>query len=227
VAENLFKERLRGAVAGRVIFDLPPVLVFDQKLPLCLPFFEETRSLFSNEIRDILAYSYPVFENGFRDFDGEWVDIQDFIKRPRARRRYFLKYAGCDVSVNWGSRSVFRLNDNKAGALLRMATDDAKRGRFWLIQPEISEKEQISYFDKNGGGEVRRELTAKYSCFYGPTKLVGIRTMHRRHYKVHGQEDTVLGVAIPGYLDESRSLTSTVDGGAYDRCSAGAIGISV
>jgi len=197
VAENLFLERLKDVAHGTVRFDLPPVLAFDQKLPLCLPFFEETRDRFSDAIRDMLAYSYPVLENGFRDTDGAWVDIEAFSARPANRRRYFLKYAGCDVSINWGSRSVFRLDDRKGVELLKSAAADAGRNRFWMIQPEVSEKETVSYFSRDSIDIVSQKLTAKYSCFYGPTSLIGIRTMHRAHYKVHGQPDTVIGLLVP------------------------------
>ena len=202
VAENLFRERVQDAIKGLTRFDLPPLLVFDQKIPLCLPFLDETRSQFTDDVRDIIAYSYPVFGNGFRDIDGAWVSIRDFIERPPAMRRYFLKYAGSDVSINWGSRSVFRLNDRKAASLLSAAAEDAKRGRFWLIQPELSDKESVTYFSKDNGDETQSTLTTKWSCFYGPTRLIGIRTMHRHHYKVHGQDDTVLGLAVPGYFEE-------------------------
>jgi hypothetical protein len=203
VNENLFNNRLASAGEGKVIFDLPPVLVFDQKAPLCLPFLEETREFFTDTIRDVLTYSYPVQENGFRDVDGTWVGVQEFVSRPASRRKYFLKYAGCDVSTNWGSRAVFRLNDSKAGELIKRAVQDARRDRFWLIQPEISEKETVRFFERSGGDEREKKMTIKYSCFYGPTELIGLRTMHRNHYKVHGQKDTVVGVAIPGLFEET------------------------
>jgi hypothetical protein len=202
VAENLFKERVGMAARGQVWFDLPPVLVFDEKIALCLPFLEETQSYFSDAIRDIITYSHPVLDSGFKDTDGRWVTIQEFLQRRPSERNYFLKYAGCDVSVNWGSRSVFRLNDREAAVHIMRAAEDAKRDRYWLIQPEISEKERIDYFGKADVDVVRERLTAKYSCFYGPTQLIGIRTMHRHHYKVHGQDDTVLGLAVPGAWDE-------------------------
>jgi hypothetical protein len=199
VAENLFKVRVQDVSKGLVRFDLPPILVFDQKAPLCLPFIEETRAQFPDEIRDSLVYSYPVSETGFLDHNGDWIDIDGFLKRPASQRKYFLKYAGCDVSRNWGSRSVFRLDDHSATVHLKAAAADAKRGRFWLIQPEISQKEFVTFFDNHTYDSNREKWTAKHSCFYGATSLIGIRTMHRNHFKVHGQEDTAVGIAIPSY----------------------------
>jgi hypothetical protein len=184
------------------MFDLPPILVFDQKAPLCLPFLDETKDRFSDAVRAAITYSYPVTEHGFRDVDGEWIEIETFLKRKPAGRRYFLKYGGCDVGINWGSRGVYRLTDSGASDRLRAAACDSRRGRFWLIQPEISEKEDVTYFDRASGTEVQERLTAKYSSFYGPTKLIGVRSMHRKHYKVHGQRDTVLGLALPAMARE-------------------------
>ena len=199
VSENLFKLRVRDVSEGLTRFDLPPILVFDQKAPLCLPFIEETRALFPDEIRESLAYSYPVTETGFRDHTGEWIDIDSFLKRPPSQRKYFLKYAGCDVSKNWGSRSVFRLDRRSAAIYLKAAAADVKVGRCWLIQPELSHKESVTFLHKETYIPTRAKWNAKHSCFYGPTSLIGIRTMHRKHFKVHGQEDTAVGIAIPGY----------------------------
>jgi hypothetical protein len=207
VSENLFRERLRQVAAGTARFDFPPLIVFDQKMPLCLPFFDETREFYSDSIREMLTYSHPVLETGFRDVDGSWTDIDSFIKRPRAARRYFLKYAGCDVAINWGSRAVYRLCDDDYRERLARAVADAKQGKFWLIQPEIREREWVTYFGKSDPSHtelpvVRKQMHVKYSCFYGPTDLIGIRSMHRGHFKVHGQIDTVVGVVIPAYADK-------------------------
>ena len=94
---------------------------------------------------------------------------------------------------------MFRLDDRSAPVHLKAAAADAKRGRFWLIQPEISQKECVTFFDNHTYGSTQAKWTAKYSCFYGATSLLGIRTMHRNHFKVHGQEDTAVGIAIPSY----------------------------
>jgi hypothetical protein len=197
VSENLFKKRLISAADGKVHFDLPPIMVFDQKAPLCLPFLDETKDRFSDRVRELLAFSYPVTDKGFEDENGDWVGIAEFLQRSERKRKYFLKYAGFDVSLNWGSRAVYRLDDREARQHLDRACADALRGSYWLIQPEISEKERVSMFRRSDGERLTSALTAKYSCFYGPTTMIGIRSMHRHHYKVHGQEDTVLGLAVP------------------------------
>lgn len=198
VSENLFRARLARCARGELVFDLPPLVIFDQKMMLCLPFLVETRDLFDDAIRNILTYSYPVSAAGFRDVDGSWVTIEEFLGRTPARRRYFLKYAGSDTNRNWGSRAVRRLNRNTAAEILRAAVAEAENGYPWIIQPEISEKELVDFFDRDSNTLMRERKTAKYSAFYGPSGLVGLRTMHRLHQNVHGQEDTVVGLAVPG-----------------------------
>lgn len=199
INENLFRVRLERCARGELWFDCPPLVIFDQKMMLCLPFLEETRAEFDDSIRDILVYSYPVADTGFRDIDGRWVTLEAFMARKPSERRYFLKYAGSDTNRNWGSRGVYRLNNNKAGSLLKMAVADAEIGLPWLIQPEVAEKETIEFYSRATEDITSSKLTAKYSTFYGPSGFVGLRTMHRNHHNVHGQSDTVIGLAVPVY----------------------------
>lgn len=196
IAENLFRDRLALADDGRLRFDLPPLVIFDQKMILCLPFFDETKNEFSDEIRDILAYTYPVSPSGFRDSNGEWVTIEAFLKRKPHSRKYFLKYGGCDTTINWGSRSVYRLDSESAPEHFEQAVRDYRNDRPWVIQPDLSNKEKITYFARESCEPKSGTLTAKYSTFYGPTGLLSVRTHHRQSTKVHGQADAVVGLAF-------------------------------
>ncbi|MCX6230363.1 MAG: hypothetical protein NTZ33_02355 [Bacteroidetes bacterium] len=195
IAENLFKVRLEKAINCEVYFDLPPLLIFDQKMILCLPFLDETRHLFNDNIRQTLAYTYTFTPKGFRDFDGSWISIEEFRKRIPSKRKYFLKYGGCDTSVNWGSRAVYRLDSNSCDEHINMALKDFKNNRPWIIQKDCSNKEIVSYIERNNNVIQSKKLTAKYSAFYGPNGLMAIRTHHRQSTKVHGQKDSVVGLA--------------------------------
>ena len=197
ISENLFRTRLQRCARQELWFDCPPLVIFDQKMMLCLPFLEETMAEFDDSIREILVYSYPVTGAGFRDVDGHWVTIEAFLARRPSERRYFLKYAGSDTNRNWGSRGVHRLNNNKAESILKSAVADAQQGLPWLIQPEISEKETVRFYSRAIDEVASSSITAKYSTFYGPSGMVGLRTMHRNHHNVHGQRDTVIGLAVP------------------------------
>jgi hypothetical protein len=195
IAENLFKHRLKLVEGGKAKFDLPPLLIFDQKMTLCLPFLEETRGLFSEDIRKMLVYTNPIYPRGFRDFGGNWITIEDFLKRPPGQRKYFLKYGGCDTSANWGSRAVYRLDTKAASDLLKKATLDFINNRPWVIQPASSEKETVTYLTRTNDQPITENLTAKYSTFYGPNGVMSIRTHHRKSTKVHGQPDSIAGIA--------------------------------
>lgn len=195
IAENLFKIRLEKAKNNEVHFDLPPLLIFDQKMILCLPFLDETKHLFKDEIRQTLAYSYTFTPQGFRDFDGSWVTVEEFKNRTKSNRMYFLKYGGCDTSINWGSRAVYRLDSHSCNKYIDLALTDFNNNRPWIIQRDCSNKERISYLERNKNEIQTKNLTAKYSSFYSPSGLLAIRTHHRQNTKVHGQEDSIVGMA--------------------------------
>lgn len=196
VAENLFLTRLNQAHLGIVKFDLPPIALFDQKAPLALPFWERTRSLFSNEVREAIVYSYPLTPEGFRDEHGEWISFDQFERLPRDKRRYFAKYAGVDVSQNWGSRAVYRLSDKGYKETLKKIRQELAIGRPWLIQPDKSSRLDVSYVQRRDMQIVQSHLYVKYSRFYGPTRLIGTRAMFRATPKVHGQKETATGLVI-------------------------------
>jgi hypothetical protein len=195
IAENLFRHRLKLAGEGKVKFDLPPLMVFDQKMMLCLPFLDETKAEFSDDIREHIVYTYPVCPQGFRDENGEWVKLESFRKRKPHGRKYFLKYGGSDTTINWGSRAVYRLDSESVDEHLSQAAADFERGHPWVIQPARSNKEEITYFCQNSDQKQSDRLTAKYSSFYGPNGLLAVRTHHRKSTKVHGQADAVVGMA--------------------------------
>lgn len=195
IAENLFKIRLEKAKNYEVQFDLPPLLIFDQKMILCLPFLDETKHLFNDKIRQTLSYTYTFTPQGFRDFDGTWVSVDEFKKRKPSNRKYFLKYGGCDTSINWGSRAVYRLDSDSCNEHIELALTDFNNNRPWVIQKDCSNKEEISYLERGKNEIQKKKLTAKYSSFYSPSGLLAIRTHHRQSTKVHGQEDSIAGMA--------------------------------
>lgn len=197
VAENLFKLRIVDAARGRVHFDQPPIVLFDQKAPMALPFWTETRSFFPDRVRDSFVYTHPIGPDGFRDEHGEWVTLRELADRPKSKRRYFLKYAGSDVSVNWGGRGVFRLSDKGLKRHLETVIDDYSKRRYWVIQPDMSLTEKVEYFTRDREDSRVSTLYAKYSCFFSIERLLGVKTMHREHPKVHGQANTVVGIVVP------------------------------
>jgi hypothetical protein len=196
VTANAFSLYLRQVTAGTLRFGLPPNLLFDQKVIYALPFHRRTRCLFSDEIRELFPFTTVVEEDGFFDKNDNFIPLEDFDKWARDTGVHYLKYGGPELEINWGSRGVLRLSKGghlehlkEAGRLAR------NRGQVWLIQEDVSRRVPASLSDSLGriletGDHV------KLSAFYGPSVALGAKVMARRHFKVHGQGDTQLGLGV-------------------------------
>ncbi len=197
VAENHFRGRLEAARRGEVVFDLPPNLLFDAKAALALPFWSETSRYFSDEDRSLLCPTVPVLPDGIEMEGTELLSTDAFAELPQNQRGFYLKYAGSDVSCNWGSRAVYRLSNDSREVCrrrLRSAADDFASGRPWVIQKEASEREEVTYVTREGDRRSEQKHTG-FRAFLGPGGLLGLMIMYRDHYKVHGQENTVACIA--------------------------------
>ncbi|HEX9013912.1 MAG TPA: hypothetical protein VF813_10360, partial [Anaerolineaceae bacterium] len=116
-------------------FDLPPHVLFDQKATLALPFWSLTRECFSDEIRSLFPYISPLLSTGIELPGGERVSIKEFSRFPKSQRAYFLKLAGYDNELNWGSKAVYRLSNLGSGAcydFLQECLSGYEAGRIWL-----------------------------------------------------------------------------------------------
>jgi hypothetical protein len=148
MAEDFAIPRLKQRAVGRILYDLPPVVLFDQKISLALPFLDETKGFYDDHARSVIVHNYPVSKDGFRVETGEWTSLEDFARRPRSGRNYFLKYAGCDVSINWGSRAVYNMANigrEECARRLSSAAEDYESGRVWVLQRGETLHEDISY----------------------------------------------------------------------------------
>lgn len=193
---NFYAERMQRCVRGELYFDLPPLALFDSKLTMTWPFWSLTRSHFGDDVRDLFPHTALITPDGIEMEDGERISVDDFGAGGRTARGYYIKYAGTDVAINWGSRAVF-LASTLSGVQLRklLATigEDWERGRYWVIQPAIRHKETISGLSREGA-TFDTDAYAKWGGFYGPDGLMAIWMNHRRFHKVHGSPDTVMSV---------------------------------
>jgi hypothetical protein len=185
-------------VGNGVTYDLPPHILFDNKALLVLPFWSMTRQTFPDEIRELFPFTTPLLPAGIELPDGSRLTIEEFSRLPQSRRCYFLKYAGSSLALNWGSRAVYRLSNLGSSAcldFLRQCLSGYERGEIWLLQKEEAQEDEIEYLDREGTVHTER-LRAKFSGYYGPDGCLGVLVMHRRHFKVHGQEETVLSYVL-------------------------------
>ena len=190
-----------------ITYDYPPYVLFDEKAPLALPFWSITRELFTDEIRDLFPFTTPLLPTGIELQDGTQITIEEFCRWPRSRRSYYLKLAGFNTELNWGSKAVYRLSNMSSDAchnFLQQCLSGYERGQVWLLQKEEVQDDEITFFARDGTVHTQT-LRAKFSGFYGPDGCLGVIAQHRGHYKVHGQEDTVLSYVS---ADTEDSLTA-------------------
>lgn len=199
VAENYFRERM-GRVGREVHYDLPPHVLFDQKATVALPFWSLTRASFSDCIRNMFVFTTPLTPEGIELPDGNRLTIEDFSAKTRSQRSFYLKYAGSDVAINWGSKGVYRLSNMSSISCLRLLEKCLRqfaKGHIWVLQKEEKHDDEIEFVTRElrHRKETRR---AKFSGFYGPNGCMGVMVMHGKRYKVHGQIDTVISLVLPG-----------------------------
>lgn len=197
-SSNYFSDYLRMAADGDMVFAVPPNLIFDEKAIYLLPFYRKTRHYFSDRIRELFPFTTVLENGGFYDENGKFVRADEFSKLSPNERGYYLKYGGPDTNRNWGSRSVFRLSGNDCNEKLESALEKVKEGEVWLLQKDeskIHDSNKIS--DDLKDLMFKKKLHVKLSCFYGQDdEPMGIKIMARRHFKVHGQTDTFVGLGV-------------------------------
>jgi hypothetical protein len=181
---------------GELRFDLSPSALFDSKLIMAWPFWSLTREHFSDEARALFPYTAVIGPEGIEMDDGGRVTLEELCSRPRSGKAYYVKYAGTDISINWGSRAVFLLSTmsgRQARELVASIEADWRRGRHWVIQPAIRHKQRVAAFTRDGE-VLETDAYGKWSGYYGPDGLMAVWTCHRRYHKVHGSPDTIMGL---------------------------------
>jgi hypothetical protein len=114
----------------------------------------------------------------------------------RQQGDYYIKYAGSDIALNWGSKSVYLLGSlsrPQLQTLQETIANDFRRGRLWIAQEALEHRENVPAITRKGGLETI-SARSKFSGFYGPSGLMGILVMQNAFHKVHGGENTVMSV---------------------------------
>ena len=200
MAENHTRARLSAMNDGTVSYDLPPYAVFDQKIALALPFLRTTRNHYPAEVRALFPHTHLITPTGLELEDGSSISPEEFSALSRSRRCYYLKYAGPDVSLNWGSKAVFhlgRMSREECSKRLCDAVADYAAGRPWIVQQALSDKTDVTYVQRDGTLKTFA-AHSKTSAFYGSDGLLGVLLMHEAFHKVHGSADTVVTIAVEG-----------------------------
>ncbi len=195
---NFFAERLERCEQGQLWFDLSPSALFDGKIIMAWPFWSKTRAHFDDECRALFPFTSVVSPQGCEWIDGSRLTLDDFCRMPRRQRGYFLKYAGTDIALNWGSKSVFlasTLSKAQCEELARTLLADHACGRRWILQEAVQHSEPVTGLSRDGA-MIETMANVKFSGFYGPGGLLGILVMHKAAHKIHGSAGTIMS-AVP------------------------------
>jgi len=193
---NFFAERMERCNRGELFFDLCPSALFDGKIIYAWPFWQRTRDWYDDEIRSLFPATSLVTGEGVALAGGASVGLDDFCRLPPRERQYYFKYAGTDISANWGSKSVYLASSftrRRCRELMDSILADRLRGRHWIVQEAVRRSERVAAFDP-GGGTLESTAYGKRSGFYGPQGLMAILVMHLRSHKVHGSSDTIVSL---------------------------------
>jgi isopropylmalate/homocitrate/citramalate synthase len=193
VSEDLFRCRLADLRDGTLRFDHPPLPIFDQKLPLALPFDPSTAHWFADEHRALFPYTAVVREGAVLLDSGEEVHLRDLVRRGPEQRSYYLKYAGTDATRNYGARAVYRLSDapeNVLRSLPGLVSGDI--GEPWILQADRRTVVAVERIKRNGAVETQ-PMTARLSKFHGPARTLGALFLAESSPTVKGGTSTVLG----------------------------------
>lgn len=193
---NFAKQRLLDCNAGLLHYDFPPSILFEEKISLIFPFWKKTRDYYTDEIREIFPYADLITPEGFYLEDGTRITPEQFCSLPRAQRNYYIKYAGSDISLNWGSKGVYfagSLSRTQCGKLFDDIVKGYKAKKYWIVQKGYSKNETTSFITRENE-IVSEKVHSKFSGFYGPDGLMGILIMQRPFYKVHGNPNTIVAL---------------------------------
>lgn len=194
--ENFASERMLRYKKGDLHYDLPPSILFDEKIIYYFPFWSKTKHYFPDHIRDLFPHTQLIRPEGFFLEDGNHVSLEEFSKLSQKKRSYYIKYAGSDIAINWGSKGVY-LASTFSGVKCRQFFDkiveDYRKRRYWIIQKAYRMVDSIDYISRNNE-TINEKVHTKISGFYGPSGLMGILIMQRPFYKVHGNRETIVTV---------------------------------
>jgi hypothetical protein len=193
---NFFRDRMERCNRGEVFFDLPPSGLFDGKILMAWPFWHETRDAFDDEVRGLFPYTTVIEPDGVTLADGERVTLEQFCDIPERKRNYYVKYAGTDSAINWGSKGVFlasTYSKPKCREVMDRILADRERQRYWILQEAVRHSEPVVALGRDGE-LIETDAYSKISGFYGPNGLMAIWVMHLRSHKVHGSDETILSL---------------------------------
>lgn len=168
----------------KIVLDPPPSYIFNQKISLALPFSDEFKELYNDSIREILIPTalvtkdkldlknlIPYMNHKNRDLLASVEKIEDLCKLPnKLRANLVVKCASSHKYNCHGGHAVWRLWGTKINVEKQIETinEMVKNGEPWIIQPYISQTDQIDFVHPNNVDIIQSlNSHARYGIYYG------------------------------------------------------------
>jgi hypothetical protein len=185
VYEAYAQRRREAWAAGRLRYDSPPISIFQQKVQLCLPFWPTTRQFYRDAVRALFPYACLVTPEGMVLEDDRLISIPRFCDLPRRDRQFYLKYGGADLNRNWGGIAVYNLAKLSRRACLELLQRVIAAPECWVMQRACTETHDVDCITHDLNIATLR-VHQKYSCFFGPSGLLGVLAMYEPFIKSTG-----------------------------------------
>jgi len=193
-------------LAGAALLEPEPNLLFSQKSITTLPYDERYSDLFTDDERKLFPRTYIIEKDRVYHFKEKKMTLDDIVALPRSKCTYIVKYAGLDLKKHSSGRAVYRLrkkNKKQVIAILEHAVKSYELYKEpWVIQEDISEKENVTYYDINEHEYRNARAYRLFRPFFmydkkkGSIEIVDIYLTFREHdFCVSLNEDSIFGLA--------------------------------
>ena len=188
----------------QIEMDPPPTSIYDNKVADLMPYLQETREAFSDEIRQ---YGVParLVKAGLHletTGGGGVVPIEQLHRLSGSKRRFVIKYAGSHGALMAGGKGVYQLDgkrhgDDGAEGLIARAIEDWKKGEgAWLIQERVRRTFPVRFLESNGEIERLDGAYARFMPYFTQNgdsgyELASINALFARSWKVHGNPNSI------------------------------------
>lgn len=181
-----------------------PNLLHEQKIASALVWDNEYSNYFSDEEKNLFPRSYIIKDSKKMLFEANQLSLDDILGLSQKKRLFIVKYAGLDLNLNWGSRGVYSLKQmsrKAAGDVIKRALKAYKKYKEpWIIQPDVSVKEEVQYFDIKDYSVKKDNFYKLYRPYFyylpdqDEVEIIDIAVLFRKYLKVHGKEDVAFGL---------------------------------
>ena len=195
---------IKKLITGKTLIEPPPNLLYEQKMVLSAVYSPRFKGVFSDKERKIFPETYVLEKEKMMEFADGFYTLEDVINMPGNKRRFMIKYAGLDFSLNWGGRGVYRLafkTREQSRRIVEQAVFAYERYKEpWIIQPDLSCREEAVFYDTEK--DLFREKTM-YRVFRPyfirgkeapEAEVIDIQVLSRDFYKVHCVKGAVSGL---------------------------------